>query len=122
MKINSNSEWNEMLAESPIINAKIILTLQYLLYFLYSRTFLFIFFFCICFGISYYFVSFQKVPPLKMYNFAVIVHFIAFYCSDKLINNDLVRNEINQEINEIKNIIKIKRHEIKIKQKENILQ
>jgi hypothetical protein len=111
MKNLQESEWQEMLAGCSYREAKFILAFQYFIYFLFSRTFLLIIYFCFIFGVAYYFVEYKKVPSLKMYSFAFVLHFILFLLTDTFFNNDADIEEIKKTLSEIKKQIKLKKYD-----------
>ncbi len=111
MKNSQESEWQEMLSGCSYGEAKFILAFQYFIYFLFSRTFLLIIYFCFIFGVAYYFVEYKKVPPFKMYSFSFILHFILFLMTDIFFNNDADIEEIKKTISEIKKQIKLKKYD-----------
>ena len=111
MKNLQESEWQEMLAGCSYWQAKFILAFQYFIYFLFSRMFLMIIYFCFIFGVAYYFVEYKKVPSIKMYTFSFILHFILFLVTDIFFNNDADIEEIKKTISEIKIQIKIKKYD-----------
>jgi hypothetical protein len=111
MKNLQESEWQEMLSLCSYREAKFILAFQYFIYFLFSRTFLIIIYFCFIFGVAYYFVEYKKVPPIKMYSFAFILHFILFLLTDIFFINDADIDEIKKQIEETKKQIELKKYE-----------
>jgi hypothetical protein len=111
MKNLQESEWQEMLSLCSYREAKFILAFQHFIYFLFSRTFLLIIYFCFIFGVAYYFVEFKKVPQFKMYSFAFILHFILFLLTDIFFINDADLDEIKKQIEETKKQIKLKKYD-----------
>lgn len=109
MENKSKVEWEEHLSNCSLNEARIILVLEYLLYFLFSSGFIFIFYFCVIFGIAFYFVNYKGVMPIKMYLFSFVLHFILFYITDIFLNDKSEIEDIKRSIKETKKQIKAKK-------------
>jgi hypothetical protein len=119
MESKSKLKWEAHLANCTIKEAKIILVLEYLLLLLFSKLIIFLFYFVMIFGLSYYFVNFKEVSPNKMYLFSFILHFILFFITDIITKDSREIDEIKEGINETKNYIKQKKYDTKHKQQKD---
>jgi len=121
MESKSKLKWEAHLANCTIKEAKIILVLEYLLLLLFSKLFIFLFYFVMIFGLSYYFVNFKEVSPNKMYLFSFILHFILFYITDIITKDSREIDDIKEGIKETKNYIKHKKNDTKHKQQKGTI-
>lgn len=108
MENQANESWTEMLKDSSRKDMNMILWLQYMLYALFSQWFLFVFYFIIIFGISFYFLEYKNVSSV-MFAKATIIHFVIFFFSETFFNYKNDREEIWREIEEIRALIKNKK-------------
>lgn len=104
----TESEWEKTLSDSSVNELRAVLAFSYVLYFLISKISVFIFYFCIFFGIAFYFVRFKNVS-ISMYVFAGVLHFITFWFSDKVLKINNGAEEIAKDIDAIKKRIQMKR-------------
>jgi hypothetical protein len=108
MNKQTNDETKEeMLERFSLKETKVLLYLYYLLSIIYSLWFIFIVYFLMIFGVAYYRVEYKQVSSV-LYIYATIIHFFTFLISQKYIFDRREAQNIQNDLQKIKEAIAVK--------------